>query len=199
MIASALDTCKKTEQLKKWKTVHGGHLGEKRPLNIAIPVTDAKKKTGVQERNLELRLIFKNQNTLGKLFKWIGSQNSLPPGGDRNYNDCLLIVDQYSKTTIFLPRHNDETSVDTAILLWNRVICHTGLYRYIISGRDPRFTYVLWTNLHRLFGTKLSYSTAYHPQNDGLAERIIQTLEDLIRRFCAYGLEFKYSDGCTHH
>ncbi|MBW0547052.1 hypothetical protein O181_086767 [Austropuccinia psidii MF-1] len=27
---------------------------------------------------------------------------------------------------------------------------------------------------------------------------MIQTLEDMIRRFCAYGLEFKYSDGFIH-
>ncbi|MBW0488899.1 hypothetical protein O181_028614 [Austropuccinia psidii MF-1] len=27
---------------------------------------------------------------------------------------------------------------------------------------------------------------------------MIQTLEDMIRRFCAYGLEFKESDGFTH-
>ncbi|MBW0587496.1 hypothetical protein O181_127211 [Austropuccinia psidii MF-1] len=27
---------------------------------------------------------------------------------------------------------------------------------------------------------------------------MIQTLEEMIRRFCAYGLEFKYSDGFTH-
>ncbi|MBW0468779.1 hypothetical protein O181_008494 [Austropuccinia psidii MF-1] len=27
---------------------------------------------------------------------------------------------------------------------------------------------------------------------------MIQTLEDMIRRFCAYGLEFKDSDGFTH-
>ncbi|MBW0509696.1 hypothetical protein O181_049411 [Austropuccinia psidii MF-1] len=54
------------------------------------------------------------------------------------------------------------------------------------------------TNLHNLFGTKLPFSTAYQFQTDGLAERMIQTLEDMIRRFCAYGLEFKDSDGLTH-
>ncbi|MBW0564143.1 hypothetical protein O181_103858 [Austropuccinia psidii MF-1] len=64
--------------------------------------------------------------------------------------------------------------------------------------RDPKFTSALWTNLHNLFGTKLSLSTAYHPQTDGLAERTIQTLEDMIIRLCAYGLEFKDSDGFTH-
>ncbi|MBW0558251.1 hypothetical protein O181_097966 [Austropuccinia psidii MF-1] len=49
-----------------------------------------------------------------------------------------------------------------------------------------------------LFWKKLSFSTAYHPLTDGLAERMIQTLEDMIRRLCAYGLEFKDSDGFTH-
>ncbi|MBW0566785.1 hypothetical protein O181_106500, partial [Austropuccinia psidii MF-1] len=44
----------------------------------------------------------------------------------------------------------------------------------------------------------LSFSTAYHPQTDGLEERMIQNLEEMIRRFCAYGLEFKDSDGFTH-
>ncbi|MBW0495851.1 hypothetical protein O181_035566 [Austropuccinia psidii MF-1] len=83
-------------------------------------------------------------------------------------------------------------------MIWNKVISHTGLFQNIISDRDPKFTSALWTNLHNLFGTKLSFSTAYHPQTDGLAERMIQTLEDMIRRFCAYGLEFKYSDGFTH-
>ncbi|MBW0550914.1 hypothetical protein O181_090629 [Austropuccinia psidii MF-1] len=89
--------------------------------------------------------------------------------------------------------------MDTAILIWNRVISHTGLFKNIISDRDPKFTSALWTNLHKLLGTKLLFSTAYHPQTDGLAERIIQTLEDMIRRFCAYGLEFEDSDGFTHY
>ncbi|MBW0535818.1 hypothetical protein O181_075533 [Austropuccinia psidii MF-1] len=48
------------------------------------------------------------------------------------------------------------------------------------------------------WGKKLSFSTAYHPQTDGLAERMIQALDDIIRRLCAYGLEFKDSDGFTH-
>ncbi|MBW0564200.1 hypothetical protein O181_103915 [Austropuccinia psidii MF-1] len=88
--------------------------------------------------------------------------------------------------------------MDTALLIWNRVISHAGLLKNIISYRDPKFTSALWTNLHKILGTKLSFSTAYHPQTDGLAERMIQTLEDMIRRFCAYGLEFKDSDGFTH-
>ncbi|MBW0493731.1 hypothetical protein O181_033446 [Austropuccinia psidii MF-1] len=68
----------------------------------------------------------------------------------------------------------------------------------IISNRDPKFTSALCTNIHQLFGTKFSFSTAYQPQADGLAERMIQTLEDMVRRICEYGLEFQYCDGFTH-
>ncbi|MBW0544932.1 hypothetical protein O181_084647 [Austropuccinia psidii MF-1] len=89
---------------------------------------------------------------------------------------------------MFLPFHKDDTAMGTAIMIWNKFIGHTGLFQNIISDRDPKFTSALWKNLRNLFGKKLSFSTAYHPQADGLAERIIQTLEDMIRRFCAYGL-----------
>ncbi|MBW0523028.1 hypothetical protein O181_062743 [Austropuccinia psidii MF-1] len=123
---------------------------------------------------------------------------ALPPSGDKHFNACLLIFDQYSKTAIFLTCHKDDTAMNTALVLWSTAISHTGLFKNIISDRDPKITSTLWNNLHRLFGTKLSFSTAYHPQIDGLAERIIQTLEDMNRRFCAYGLEFKDPDGFTH-
>ncbi|MBW0565275.1 hypothetical protein O181_104990 [Austropuccinia psidii MF-1] len=123
---------------------------------------------------------------------------ALPPSGDRVYNACLVIVDRYRKTPIFLPCNKDDTTMDTALLLWSRVISHTGLFKNIIIDRDPKITSALWTNHHRVFGTKLSFSTAYHPQTDGLAERMIQALEDMIWRVCAYGLEFKYSNGFTH-
>ncbi|MBW0524040.1 hypothetical protein O181_063755 [Austropuccinia psidii MF-1] len=122
-----------------------------------------------------------------------------PPGGDRSYNACLVLIDGYSKTPISLPCHKDDTAMDTAIMICDKYISHTGLFQNIISDKDPKFTSALWTNLHSLFGTKLSFSTAYHPQTDGLAEIRIQKLEDTIRIFCSYGLEFKDSDGFTHY
>ncbi|MBW0559879.1 hypothetical protein O181_099594 [Austropuccinia psidii MF-1] len=124
---------------------------------------------------------------------------ALPPGGDKSYNACLVIVDRYSKTQIFLPCHKDDTAMDTALMIWNRAISHTVLFKNIISDRDPKFTSALLTNLHNLLCTKLSFSTAHHPQTDGLAERMIQTLEEIIKIFCAHGLEIKDSDGFTHY
>ncbi|MBW0484344.1 hypothetical protein O181_024059 [Austropuccinia psidii MF-1] len=128
----------------------------------------------------------------------MGWVTEVPPSGDRSYNSCLVIVERYSKTPIFLPCHKDDTAMDTDLVLWNRVISNTWLFKNIISDRDLKLTSTLWTNLHRLFRTKLSFSTEYHPQIDGLSERMIQTLEDMIRKFCAYDLEFNDSDGFTH-
>ncbi|MBW0591551.1 hypothetical protein O181_131266 [Austropuccinia psidii MF-1] len=123
---------------------------------------------------------------------------ALPQGGDRSYNACLVLVYRYRNNSMFLPCHKDDTAMDTTIMIQNGFISHTGLFQNIISDRDSKFTSALWTNLHKLFGTKLSFSTAYPPNTDGLAEIMIQNVEDMIRRFYPYGLVFKYSDGFTH-
>ncbi|MBW0467631.1 hypothetical protein O181_007346 [Austropuccinia psidii MF-1] len=124
---------------------------------------------------------------------------ALPPGGDRSYNVCLVLAERYSKTPMFLPFNKEATAMETAIMIWNKFIGHTGLFQNIISDRDPKLTSALWTNLHNLFGTELSLSNSYHHQTDGLAERMIHTLEGMIRRFCSSGLKFKDSDGFTHY
>ncbi|MBW0550928.1 hypothetical protein O181_090643 [Austropuccinia psidii MF-1] len=45
----------------------------------------------------------------------------------------------------------------------------------------------------------MRFSKAYHPKADGLAERMIQTLEDMVNQSCAYGLELKNCDGLTNY
>ncbi|MBW0522118.1 hypothetical protein O181_061833 [Austropuccinia psidii MF-1] len=122
---------------------------------------------------------------------------ALLQSGDRSYNSFLVIFDRYRKTAIFLLCHKDYTAMDKA-LLWNRVLSHTGLFKNITSDRDTKLTSALWTNLQRLFGTKSSQFIAYHSQTDRLPEKLFQTLEDMIRRFFAYGLELKYSGGFAH-
>ncbi|GJU54059.1 putative reverse transcriptase domain-containing protein [Tanacetum coccineum] len=51
----------------------------------------------------------------------------------------------------------------------------------IISDQDGRFTSRFWQTLQKALGTRLAMSIAYHPQTDGQSERIIQTLEDMLR------------------
>ncbi|GJV38735.1 retrotransposon protein, putative, ty3-gypsy subclass [Tanacetum coccineum] len=51
----------------------------------------------------------------------------------------------------------------------------------IVSDRDPRFTSRFWKGLQNAWGTRLKFSTAFHPETDGQSERTIQTLEDMLR------------------
>ncbi|MBW0502718.1 hypothetical protein O181_042433 [Austropuccinia psidii MF-1] len=116
----------------------------------------------------------------------------IPPGGDRSSNAFLVVVDGFSKTPFFLPCHKDDTDIDIAHLIWNRVILWTGIFTNIIRDRDHKFTLALWKNIHKLSGTKLSFSTAYHPKTDNLAERMIQT-HDLCTLLPELKLAYKTS------
>ena len=58
-----------------------------------------------------------------------------------------------------------------------------GTQRDIVSDRDALFTSQFWQEINACLGTKLSRSTAYHPQSDGQTERTNRTLEQTLRRF----------------
>ncbi|MBW0475961.1 hypothetical protein O181_015676 [Austropuccinia psidii MF-1] len=83
-------------------------------------------------------------------------------------------------------------------LFWNNIIAACGVPKIIISHRDPKFTSEFWTNLYDILGTKIALSTAPNPQKDGLSERMIQTKKKIIRRSCAYGMEYKDHERYTH-
>ena len=56
-----------------------------------------------------------------------------------------------------------------------------GIPLSIVSDRNPRFTSRFLKELQSAFGTRLNFSTAFHPQTDGQSERVIQVLEDMLR------------------
>ncbi|MBW0526642.1 hypothetical protein O181_066357 [Austropuccinia psidii MF-1] len=117
---------------------------------------------------------------------WI---TGLVPGCKYKFNAFRVIFDRYSKGVRCLPCHKEETAMDTALLFWNNIISTFGVPKIIISDRDTKFTSEFWTKVYYMLGTKFTFSTAYHPQTDGIAERMIQAMEDILRRFCAYGME----------
>ncbi|MBW0582474.1 hypothetical protein O181_122189 [Austropuccinia psidii MF-1] len=123
----------------------------------------------------------------------------LVPGGKENFNAFPVIIDRFIKSVRCLQYHKEDTEMDTALLFWNNIISTCGVPKIIISERDSKFTSEFWMNLYDMLGTKLELSTAYHPQTDGLAERMIQTMGDILRRFCAYEMEYKDHEGYTQY
>jgi hypothetical protein len=103
------------------------------------------------------------------------------PKGKKGNDAIWVVVDQLTKSALFLPMKMTDSVDKLAKLYVNEVIRLHGVPVSIISDRDPRFTSRLWHSSQRAMETKLNLSTTFHPQTDGQSERTIQTLEDLLR------------------
>ncbi|GJP47026.1 hypothetical protein CLOM_g6258 [Closterium sp. NIES-68] len=103
-----------------------------------------------------------------------------PSGNDA----VLVVVDRLTKMTHFAPCRTTITAEETARLFISTVVHLHGIPAAIISDRDPKFTSKLWQDTWIRDGTRLQFSSAYHPQTDGQTERTNQTMEQLIRTNC---------------
>ncbi|POM77777.1 LOW QUALITY PROTEIN: Pol protein [Phytophthora palmivora] len=109
---------------------------------------------------------------------------SLPPD-DKGNTGILVFVCRLSKKVHLAPVRDKVTGKQAAQLFLDSVFRYHGLPETIVSDRDPRFTGAFWDTLFQLLGTKLTMSTADHPQTDGQTERVNRVLEDTIRSICA--------------
>jgi hypothetical protein len=62
----------------------------------------------------------------------------------------------------------------------NHIVHLHRLLETIISDRDPKFTSLFWTEIHRLLGIKLAKSTVFHPQTNGASERMIRKMSQVL-------------------
>jgi transposase InsO family protein len=72
----------------------------------------------------------------------------------------------------------------------SRIVFLYGVPKKIVSDSGTQFTSRFWERLHETLDTQLCFSSAYHPQTDGLTERVNQILEDILR---ACALQYKRS------
>ena len=103
------------------------------------------------------------------------------PGSPKGHEAIRVIVDRMMKTTHFIPVKINYSLDQLAQIYINEIVNLHGVPTSVVSNRDPRFTSKFWESLHKALGTNLSFSTAFHPQTDGLSERTIHTLEDMLR------------------
>ncbi|WVZ80768.1 hypothetical protein U9M48_028221 [Paspalum notatum var. saurae] len=97
-------------------------------------------------------------------------------------NDSIwVIVDRLAKSAHFIPVKTIYRTPKLAELYMQHILRLHGASLSIISDRGLQFTANFWTSLQQAMGTKLEYSSAYHPQTDGQTERVNQLLEDLLR------------------
>jgi hypothetical protein len=102
----------------------------------------------------------------------------------RNFDSVLVIVDRMTKQAHFVPTSKKLSSSQTAKIYLEHVFRLHGSPEQIVSDRGPQFVATFWKRFHELLGTKVSLSTAFHPQTDGQTERMNQVLEQYLRIFC---------------
>jgi len=106
----------------------------------------------------------------------------LPGSSDRD-SECdmiCIVIDQLTSMVHSIPTRQTYRAVDMAELMFECVYKLHGLPERIISDRDSLFTSKFWKRFHRLLGTQLRMSSAFHPQTDGATERANRTVTQMI-------------------
>ena len=103
------------------------------------------------------------------------------PKSSRNRDSILVVVDKETRMVHMATCSQGINATDTSRLLWNTVVKLHDFPTVIHSDRESHFTPESWRELWRLNSTKISYSTAYNPQTQGVAERMNSVIEQCIR------------------
>ncbi|GJQ90833.1 putative nucleotidyltransferase, ribonuclease H [Tanacetum coccineum] len=103
------------------------------------------------------------------------------PTTQKRHDAIWVVVDRLTKSAHFLPIRKNYGISKLAEIFRQEIVRLHGTPTSIVSDRDPKFTSRFWKGLQKAWGTRLKFSTAFHPQTDGQSERTIQTLEDMLR------------------
>jgi hypothetical protein len=94
-----------------------------------------------------------------------------------------VVVDRFSKMVILVACKKSITTEATAKLFFERVWVHFGIPQTIVSDQDSRFLSTFWSSLWSLLDTKLTKSTAFHPQTDGQTEVVNRMIVHILHMY----------------
>ena len=85
------------------------------------------------------------------------------PLTQQKHDSVWVIVDKLTKSAHFIPVRMDYSMDRLAELYVKEIVQLDGVPLSIVSDRDPRFTSRFWKELQSALGTRLNFSTAFHP------------------------------------
>ncbi|KAK1607211.1 hypothetical protein QYE76_030884 [Lolium multiflorum] len=115
------------------------------------------------------------------------------PKSSRGNDSIWVVIDRLTKVAHFIPVKTTYQGPKLAELYISRIVALHGTPKSIVSDRGSQFTSRFWQKVHEGLGTRLNFSTAYHPQTDGQTERVNQILEDMLRA-CVLEYGSKWED-----
>ena len=88
------------------------------------------------------------------------------PKTQQGYDVVWVIMDRLTKSAHFLPIKVSYSLEKLAEIYIREIVTLYGVPYSILSDRDLRFTSRFWLSLQHALGTKLRFSTTFHPQTD---------------------------------
>ena len=92
-----------------------------------------------------------------------------------------MVVDCFSKMAHFIACTKVGNASHVADLYFEHVVRLHEIPRTIVSDRDTKFLSYFWKTLWAKLGTKLLFSTSYHPQADGQTKMVNRSFGQLLR------------------
>ena len=93
----------------------------------------------------------------------------LPPSSDNSYT-AILVVDHFTKQSIFIPTFDTITSAQLAELFVVHVFSKHGIPSHVMSDRGSKFVSHFFRSLGKALDMKLHFTSGYHPEGDGQTE-----------------------------
>ncbi|EZG42922.1 KRAB-A domain protein, partial [Gregarina niphandrodes] len=101
------------------------------------------------------------------------------PTSESGMRYVLVITDQFTKWVELIPT-KDQLSLTVVQVFYERIICRHGCPLRVLSDNGPQFRSALVALLCQYFGMQKIFSSAYYPQGDGYAERMMRTLNNSL-------------------
>ena len=101
-------------------------------------------------------------------------------------DSILVIVDQLTKQSIFIPTTIHCTSEDLAVLFITYMFSKHGVPQHVTSDWGSEFVFQFFHSLGKALDMTLHFTSGYHPEGNGQTECTNQTLEQYLCIFCNY-------------
>jgi IS30 family transposase len=94
------------------------------------------------------------------------------PKTSRGFDSIWVIMDRLTKSAHFIHVRTDYRACKYTKIYVARVMSLHGIPKTIVIDRGTQFVSQFWKQFQKSLGTKLLYSTAYHPQTEGQTKRV---------------------------
>ena len=103
----------------------------------------------------------------------------------KGFDTIWVIVDRLSKYSHFVPLKYLLNAQGLARQFVKEIIRLHGIPRSIVSNRGKNFMGHFWQEIHKLQGTKLNFTSEYHPESDGQSEVVNKRLGNYLHCFAS--------------